>query len=109
MLLLLYGFKISMPLMYNLLLVSNLITCQLNIFVFTLHVFIPCFLAQKCVCYYCKLIKSNVYKKYSITARELVLTILGRLVSCLFDNTKTLTLLSVIRRNDRHNYFPEIG
>ena len=46
---LLYGFKISIPLMYNLLLVSNLITCQLNIFVFTLHDFIPCFLAKKCV------------------------------------------------------------
>ena len=98
-----------MPLMYNLLLGSNLITCQLNIFVFTLHVFIPCFLSQKMCVYYCKLIKSNVYKKYSITARELVLTILDRSVSCLFDNTKTLTLLSVIRRNDRHNFFPEIG
>ena len=98
-----------MPLMFNLLLVSNLITCQMNIFVFTLHVFIPCFLAKKRVCYYCKLIKSNVYKKYSITARELVLTILDRSIGCLFDNTKTLTLLSVIRRNDRHNYFPEIG
>ena len=58
----LYGFKISMPFMHNLLLVSNLITCQLNILVFTLHDFIPCFLAKKCVCYYCKLIKSNVYK-----------------------------------------------
>ena len=104
-----YGFKISMPLMYNLLLVSNLITYQLNIFVFTLHVFIPCVLAKKCVCYYCKLIKSNVYKKYSITAREQVFTILDRSVSCLFDNTKTLTLLSVIRRNNKHNYFPEIG
>ena len=44
-----YGFKISMSVMYNLLLVSNLITCQLNIFVFTLHDFIPCFLA-KSVC-----------------------------------------------------------
>ena len=44
-------------------------------------------LAKKCVCYYCKLIKSNVYKKYSITARELVFTILDRSVSCLFDNT----------------------
>ena len=66
------------------------------------------FLAKKCVCYYCKLIKSNVYKKYSITARELVLTILDRSVGCVFDNTKALTLLSVIRRNDRHNYFPEI-
>ena len=98
-----------MPLMYNLLLVSILIKCQLNMFVFTLHVFIPGFLAKKCVCYYCKLIKSNVYKKYSITAGELVLTILDRSVSCLFDNTKTLTLLSVIRRNNRHNYFPEIG
>ena len=43
---LLYGFKISMPLMYNLLLVSNIITCQLNIFVFTLHDIIPCFLAK---------------------------------------------------------------
>ena len=43
---LLYGFKISMSLMYNLLLVSNLITCQLNIFVFTLHDFMPCFLAK---------------------------------------------------------------
>ena len=59
---LLYGFKICMQLMYNLLLVSNLITCQLNIFVFTLHDFIPCFLAKKYVCYYCKLMKSNVYK-----------------------------------------------
>ena len=98
-----------MPLMYNLLLVSNLITCQLNIFVFYLHDFIPCFLAKKCVCYYCKLIKSNVYKKYSITARELVFTILDGSVSCLFANTKNLTLLSVIRRNDRHNNFPEIG
>ena len=85
-----------MPLMYNLLLVSNLITCQLDIFVFTLHDFIPCFLAKKCVC-------------YSVTARELVFTILDRSVSCLFDNTKTLTLLSVIRRNDKHNNFPEIG
>ena len=46
---LLYGFKICIPLMYNLLLVSNLITCQLNIFVFTLHDFIPCFLAKICV------------------------------------------------------------
>ena len=67
------------------------------------------YFSKKCVSYYCKLIKSNVYKKYSITARELVLTILDRSVSCLFDNTKTLTLLSVIRINDRHNYFPEIG
>ena len=98
-----------MSLMYNLLLVSNLKTCQLNIFVFTLHDYIPCFLAKNCVCYYCKLIKSNVYKKYSITAWELVFTILDKSVSCLFDNTKTLTLLSVIRRNDRHNNFPEIG
>ena len=98
-----------MPLMFNLLLVSNLLTCQPNIFVFTLHDFIPCFLAKKCVRYYCKHIKSNVYKKYSITARELVFTILNRSVSCLFDNTKTLTLLSVIRSNDRHNNFPEIG
>ena len=98
-----------MPFMFNLLLVSNLITCQLNIFVFTLHDFIPCFLAKKCACYYCKLIKSNVYKKYSITARELVFTILDRSVRCLIDNTKTLTLLSVIRRNDRHNNFQEIG
>ena len=98
-----------MLLMYNLLLVFNLITCQLNIFVFTLHDFIPCLLAKICVCYYCKLIKSNVYKKYFITARELVFTILDRSVSCLFDNTKNLTLLSVIRRNDRHNNFPELG
>ena len=78
-----------MPLVYNLLLVSNLITCQLNIFVFTLHDFIPCFLAKKCVCYYCKLIKSNVCKKYSITARELVFTILDRSVSCLLITQKT--------------------
>ena len=98
-----------MPLMYKLLLVSNLITCQLNTFLFTLHDFIPCFLAKKCVRYYCKFIKSNVYKKYSITARELVFTILDGSFSCLFDNTKNLTLLSVIRRNDRHNNFPEIG
>ena len=106
---LLYGFEISMLLMFNLLLVSNLITCQLNIFVFTLHDFIPCFLAKKGVCYYCKLIKSTVYKKYSITARELVFTIFDGSVSCLSDNTKNLTLLSVVRRNDRHNNFPEIG
>ena len=98
-----------MPLMYNLLLVSNLITCLLNIFVFTLHDFIPYFLAKKCVCYYCKLIKSNVYKRYSITARELVFTILDGSVSCIFDNTKNLTLLSVIRRNDMHKIFPQIG
>ena len=62
---------------------------QLNIFVFSLHDFIPCFLAKKCVCYYCKLIKSNVYKKYSITARELVFTILDRSVSCLLITPKT--------------------
>ena len=97
-----------MPLMYYLLLVSNLISCQLNIFVFTLHDFIPCFLAKQYVCHYCKPIKSNV-QKYYITARELVFTISDGSVSCIFDNTKNLTLLSVIRRNDRHNDFPEIG
>ena len=31
---------------YNLLLVSTLITCPLNIFVFKRHDFIPCFLAK---------------------------------------------------------------
>ena len=97
-----------MPLMYNLLLVSNLITCQLNIFVFTLHDFIPCFLAKN-VCVIIVNLSSQISTKNSITARELIFTTSDRSVSCLFDNTKTLTLLSVIKRNDRHKNFPEIG
>ena len=41
-----YGFKISMLLKNNLLLVTTLITSQLNIFVFKRHDFIPCVLAK---------------------------------------------------------------
>ena len=67
------------------------------------------FLAKKNVCVIIVNLLSQMSTKKSITARELVLTILDRSVSCLFDNNKTLTFLSVIRRNDRHNYFPEIG
>ena len=97
-----------MQLMYNLLLVSNFNTCQLNIFVFILHDFIPCFLAKN-VCVIIVNFQVKCLQKYSITARELVFTILDRSVSCLIDNTKNLTLLSVLRRNDRHTNFPEIG
>ena len=42
-----YGFKISMLLQYNLLLVITLITCHLNILVFKLHDYIPCLLAKQ--------------------------------------------------------------
>ena len=80
-----------MPLMYNSLLVSNLIICQLNIFVFTRHDFIPCFLAKNVfsiiVNYQVKCLQ-----KYSIIARELVFKILDRFVNCLCDNIKNLTL-----------------
>ena len=93
---LLYGFKISMMLMYNLLLVSTLIICQLNIFALTRHDFIQCFLAKKL----CSLLLLTYYvkclQKFSITARELVVTDLDRSVKCLCDNIKNLTLLSVI-------------
>ena len=65
--------------------------------------------SQKNVCVNIVNLSSQMSTKNSITARELVFTILDRSVSCLFDNTKNLTLLSVIRRNDRHSNFPEIG
>ena len=53
-----YGFKISMLFKYNLLLVTNLITCLLNVFVCVvfLNDFIPCSL-QKNVFVLVKIIK----------------------------------------------------
>ena len=76
---------------------------------FTLHDFIPCFSAKKKCVLILLTYQIKCLQKYSITARELVFTILDGSVSFLFDNTKNLTLLSVIRINDRHNNFPEIG
>ena len=71
-----YGFKTSMLLTYNLLLVITLITYQLNIYVFKRHDFIPCFFAKKVFVFIEKLTSGSYFQmstKNSITARKQML------------------------------------
>ena len=80
-----------MQLKYNLVLVTTIITFQLNIYAFRRHDFIPCFLAKMCLL----LLKS--YKVVAISkclrnifknGRKLVFAVLDRPVNCCCDNFK---------------------
>ena len=85
-----YGFKISMLLTFNLLLVSTLITCLLIIFVcFKPHDLIPLFSAKHALLLlqiYEVVAILNTYKRYSIKGRKLIFVVLNRLVNCLCKN-----------------------
>ena len=81
-----------MLLMYNLLLVTALITFQLNIFAFKRHDFIAFFIAKKmCLLSFNKLSSCSYFQistKIFYTARELVFAVLDRSIYCLCGKIK---------------------